>query len=107
MYEWLEPGGSALLVNAGRVIKVLDWQMAIGWHLLRSYGLKKTLQIMKEGKQISQQNAYIRKMQRTGIFWTHTHEAFCRAVQNAGFEILDSKTCFRGDSDFVLARKAG
>lgn len=105
MYEWIEPGGYALLVNAGRVVKMLDWQVAIGWNLLRKHGLKKTLEILKAGKEVSRQNAYIRKMQRKGIFWTHTHEAFCEAVRSAGFEIVSSKTSFRGISDFVVARK--
>lgn len=106
MYGWLKPGGYALLVNAGRVVRILDWQLAVGWQLLRKYGLKKTLEIMNEGKEVSRQNAFIRDMQRKGVFWTHSHEAFCQAVQEAGFEIVKSKTCFRGVSDFVTARKS-
>ena len=105
MYKWLEPEGYAVLVNAGRIVKVLDWQLAIGWHLLRNYGLKKTLEILREGKEVSRQNAYIRDMQRKGTFWTHSHEEFCQAVVEAGFEIQSSRTCFRGISDFVVARK--
>ena len=105
MYSWLKPGGYAVLVDAGRIVNVLSWQIAIGWHLLRKYGLKKTLEIMHEGKEVSQQNAYIRKMQLSGDFWTHTHEEFLEAVRKAGFEILESNTTFRGVSDFVVARK--
>lgn len=105
MCRWLEPGGEAVLVNAGRIVNVLDWQLAIGWHLLRKYGLKKMLEIMKEGKEVSRQNAYIRDLQKQGAYWTHTHDEFCRAVRAAGFEILSNKTCFRGVSDFVVARK--
>ncbi len=105
MYDWLEPGGKAVLVDAGRMVKVFDWQRALGWHLLRQYGLRKTLEIFKEGKEVSRQNAYIRDMQEKGIFWTHSHEEFCQAVRDTGFEIELSKTCFRGISDFVVARK--
>ena len=105
MYDWLEPGGYAVLVNAGRVVRVLDWQIAIAWYLLRNYGFKKTWQIMKEGKEVSKQNAYIRDMQIRGEFWTHTHEEFCEAIQNVGFEILESSITFRGASDFVVVRK--
>jgi ubiquinone/menaquinone biosynthesis C-methylase UbiE len=105
MYEWLEPGGKAVLVNAGRVVNVLDWQLAIGWHMIRQHGIRKTLKIFKKGKEVSKQNTYIRDMQRKGIFWTHNHQEFCRAVQNAGFEIRYSKICFRGISDFVVAGK--
>lgn len=105
MYSWLEPGGCAVLVNSGRVVNVWSWQLAIGWHLLKTYGLKKTLEIMRQGKEVSKQNAYIRDMQVRGEFWTHTHKEFCEAVQNAGFEILESKKTFRGISDFVVVRK--
>ncbi len=106
MYDWLEPGGDAILVNAGRIVNVLDWQLAIGWHLIRQYGIRKTLHIMKEGREVSRQNAYIREMQRKGTFWTHTHEEFCEAVEKAGFRIEQHCTSFRGISDFVVAKKA-
>ncbi|PHN05989.1 class I SAM-dependent methyltransferase [Flavilitoribacter nigricans] len=105
MYEWLEPGRPAVLVNAGRIVNVLDWQLAIGWHLLRKYGFKKTLEIMREGKEVSRQNAYIREIQRQGGYWTHSHGEFCEAIEAAGFRIRHSKTCFRGVSDFVVAEK--
>jgi ubiquinone/menaquinone biosynthesis C-methylase UbiE len=105
MYDWLEPGGKAVLVNAGRIINVLDWQLAIGWYMIREHGLQKAFEILSQGKEVSKQNAYIRDMQRKGIFWTHSHQEFCRTVQNAGFEIKFSKICFRGVSDFVVAEK--
>ena len=105
MYQWLEPGGCAVLVDAGRIVKVRNWQMAIGWHLLRHHGLKKTLQIMREGKEVSRQNAYIRGMQRQGKFWLHSHGEFCETVRKAGFKIEQSGITFRGISDIVVARK--
>ena len=106
MYNWLQPGGEAILVDAGRIVNVLSWQIAIGWHLLRSLGWQKTYQLLKEGKEVSRQNAYIRKMQIDGTFWTHSHKEFCKAVREAGFEILESGLTFRGCSDWIRARKA-
>lgn len=105
MYDWLEPGGNAVLVDAGRIVNVLDWQLALSMRLIRRYGLRKTLEIFREGKEVSRQNAYIRSMQKNGTFWTHSHEEFCQAVQHAGFEVEYSQTCFRGISDLVVARK--
>ena len=107
MYTWLQPGGEAVLVDAGRVINVMSWHMAISYHLVRTYGWKKTLEIFKEGREVSKQNAYIRNMQRNDTFWTHSHAEFCEAVKAAGFEILDSGTTFRGVSDWVVVRKEG
>jgi ubiquinone/menaquinone biosynthesis C-methylase UbiE len=105
MYEWLEPGGKAVLVNAGRMVNVMDWQLAIGWHIMRQHGIRKMLEILREGRDVIRQYAYIHDMQRKGVFWTHTHQEFCRDVQNAGFDINFSKICFRGTSDFVVAEK--
>ncbi|MEM6803591.1 MAG: methyltransferase domain-containing protein [Bacteroidota bacterium] len=105
IYRWLKPGGMAVLVDAGRKVRVIDWQIAIGWHLISTYGLKKALEIMQSGKEVSKQNAYIRKKQNIGEYWLHSHEEFVSHIKEAGFEILEAKKTFRGVSDFVVVRK--
>lgn len=105
MYDWLQPGAPAILVNAGRMVNVLSWQVAIGWHLIRNHGLRRALEIMQLGKEVSRQNAYIRDMQRQGIYWMHSHQEFCEAVSRAGFKIQSARTTFRGISDLVIAVK--
>lgn len=105
MYAWLEPGGQAVLVDAGRIVNVWNWQLALGSHLIRRYGLRKALEIFREGKEVSRQNAYIRNLQKDGTFWTHSHKEFCEAVEKTGFEIQASRTTFRGISDLVVVRK--
>jgi len=105
IYRWLKPGGQAILVDPGRKVKVLEWQIAIGWHLLRKHGFKKTLEIMQSGKEVSKQNAYIRKKQVSGEYWLHSHKEFVETVANAGFEILEAKKAFRNISDFLSVRK--
>ena len=105
MANWLEPGGLGILIDPGRIVNVVDWQMAIGLRLLSKYGLVKTLKIFREGKPVSQQNQNIRQMQREGKLWTHSTEEFCQAVEQAGFRILESRTCFRGLSDMAIVTK--
>ena len=105
MYDWLEPGGMGILVDPGRIVNVINWQLAIGWHLVSNYGLKRTLQIFKEAKPVSEQNRIIREMQKRGELWTHSHDEFCEAVSSAGFQIVESRTCFRGLSDMVVVSK--
>lgn len=105
MYKWLKPGGYAILVDAGRVINILGWQVAVGWKMIQEYGVKKTLEIFRQGKEVSKQNAYIRNMQLNGTFWTHSHEDFCKVVKSNGFEIIENHVTFRGVSDFVVAKK--
>ena len=103
--SWLSKDGEAVLVDAGRKVNVFKWQMAIGIHLLKKLGIKKTFQVLKEGKEVSKQNALIRKMQDDGRFWTHTHNEFIDAVSASCMSVLKSFVTFRGVSDFVVAKK--
>lgn len=105
MYRWLAPGSSIVLIDAGRIMNVSSWTLALTWRLLRKYGLRTTLNVLGEAKAVSQQNAYIRENQQNGTFWTHSHEEFCEAVTTAGFQIEFAETCFRGDCDLIIARK--
>jgi ubiquinone/menaquinone biosynthesis C-methylase UbiE len=105
MHRWMKPGFRVILVDPGRVMKLFSWQVAIGRHLLKTYGLRKTIDIFKKAKVVSQQNKYIREMQKNKTYWTHTHEAFCTAVKAAGFQVESSALCFRGYCDMVVALK--
>lgn len=105
IFRWMAPGGRVVLVDPGRVMNLFSWKMAIGRHLLKNYGWKKTLEIFSKAKVVSQQNMHIRKMQKQKHYWTHSHEAFCEAVAAAGFQIETAQLCFRGDCDLVVARK--
>ncbi|MBR9920668.1 MAG: class I SAM-dependent methyltransferase [Bacteroidetes bacterium] len=105
MAAWLAPGGFGILVDPGRIVNVLDWQWAIGKKLIAQYGIRKTLEIFREAKPVSRQNRYIRQMQRQEKLWTHSTEEFCEAIKNAGFKILDFKTCFRGLSDLAVVSR--
>lgn len=104
-YHWLEPGGYGIFVDPGRKLNILSWQLAIGKHLLQTQGVRKTLQIMRDGKEVSRQNRKIQRMQARGEFWLHSHKEFCETVAQAGFEIVKAKTTFRGISDWIVVRK--
>lgn len=105
MHQWLTKGGYGIFVDPGRVLNILDWQVAIGTRMLWQHGLLKTLKVMQEAKEVSQQNRAIRKLQVDGTYWTHSHQEFLETVQNAGFKILKSGTTFRSLSDWVLVVK--
>lgn len=106
MNKWLAPGARAVFLDPGRIMNITAWKLAISKYLLGTYGLKKTLHIFKESQVVGKQNAYIRAMQKNGSYWTHSHEGFCEAIREAGFQIEAASTCFRGECDLVLARKA-
>jgi len=107
LYQGMVPGGLGILVDPGRPVKVWDWQWAIGSSMLKTYGLNKTLQVMREGKEVSRQNRKLSRMQAAGKLWMHSHAEFCEAVLDAGFELLEARTTFRGISDLVVVRKPG
>jgi ubiquinone/menaquinone biosynthesis C-methylase UbiE len=105
IYNWLVPGGHGIIVDPGRKVNVLHWQWAIGSRLIRTYGMLKTLKILKAGKAVSKQNKAIRKLQDEGTYWTHTHEEFCTAIEEASFTILEHETTFRTISDLAVVTK--
>lgn len=104
-HQWLKPKGQAIFVNPGRIVNVLDWQVAIGWQMIMKYGILKTISIMQEGKEVSYQNKQVSKLQKNGTYWTHSHQEFNDAIKNAGFTILESRLCFRKISDMAVVCK--
>ena len=105
LYRFLVPGGYGIFVDPGRIVNVLSWQLAIGSKMIKSYGIKKTLQIMKEGKEVSKQNKLISLQQKDGTYWTHSHEEFLQTVKEAGFSIISHGLTFRKLSDWVVVKK--
>lgn len=105
IYDWLRPGARAVIVDPGRIMSLLSWKISIGWHLIKNYGIRKTLKILKESEAVGKQNAFIRDQQKNGTYWTHTHAEFCDAVKKAGFQLESSSTIYRGDCDLVMVRK--
>jgi len=105
IYAWMKPGARGVFVDPGRPVNVFQWQIAIGWHMIKHYGLGKTLKIMREGREVSRQNRQISKLQAQGVYWKHDHAQFCDAVRAAGFAIMESRLCFRKMSDMVVVRK--
>jgi len=105
MYQWLKPNGYGILVDPGRKVNVLDWQIAIGYQMIKKHGLRKTLNVLQEGKEVSKQNREISKLQEKGIYWKHSHEEFCEAITTASFNILEAGLTFRKISDIVVVTK--
>lgn len=105
MYGWLQPGGRIVVLDPGRIMNIRAWRLAIAKYLLKTYGLRQTIRIFQQAKHVSQQNHHIRTQQLNGTYWTHTHEEFCAAIRQVGFQIDSSTYCFRGDCDLVFARK--
>lgn len=105
IYDSLETGARAIIVDPGRIMSLFSWKIAIGWHLIKNYGLRKSMEIFKESNAVGKQNKYIREQQKNGTYWTHSHAEFCDAVRQAGFQIESSDTIYKGECDIVIAVK--
>ncbi|MEL6633809.1 MAG: class I SAM-dependent methyltransferase [Bacteroidota bacterium] len=103
--HWLVPGGWGLFVDPGSAVNVLDWQVAIIRRMVKEYGWKKTFQVLREAKIISQQNRAIRKKQIDGTYWTHSQEEFLDTLNRVGFEVLQAGRTYRNISDWAMVRK--
>ncbi|MEO1385421.1 MAG: hypothetical protein AAFV78_19555, partial [Bacteroidota bacterium] len=66
---------------------------------------KKTFQVLREAKIISQQNRAIRKKQIDGTYWTHSQEEFLDTLNRVGFEVLQAGRTYRNISDWAMVRK--
>lgn len=105
--RWLRPGGTAVIVDLGRVLDIGDWTRFFVGTLVRSVGPLGTAQVMWQGREILGQNRRIRDSQMDGSYWTHSHSEFLDSVSRAGLDVVEADTCFRGYSDFVVARRSG
>lgn len=107
MYDWMTPGGRGVFVDPGKPVNVLGWKIAIANEIRKQDGWGKMIELMKKGRKISRINKDISKKQKSGEYWTHTHQVFLDTVSAAGFEILESRKTFRQLSDLVVVAKPG
>lgn len=103
--RWLKTSGTLFLIDFGRKQRVLDW----GWYILRNtlkrYGVSRYMRALIENREAIRQNRRASKDQANGSMWTHSMEEFQALVVEAGFRIEDSKTCYRGYCDLVVATR--
>lgn len=100
----LKPGGWLYLVDLGRQMDVADWRRYLFASLRKDHGLLGALRILWQGREIAKQNKNILKEQKAGIYWTHTEAEIAAYVAEAGFEIVQQQTVYRGYSDRLVCR---
>ena len=105
MYEWLKPGGVIFACDLGRVLNVRSWATYLFRESLKHRNVIRTLALFLRGRVVAQQNRRIVHSQLNGEYWTHDHSTYRTIFQQAGFLISEAITCYRGDSDLVIASK--
>ncbi len=106
-FRWLRPGGHLLACDAGRMSPVWGWAAYVLAHHVRRHGLAATWRFYRRARAVATLNRPLREAQREGRLWRHTPQEFRTAIEAAGFEVLRCEIAYRGNSDFVVARKPG
>ncbi|QTN31207.1 class I SAM-dependent methyltransferase [Akkermansiaceae bacterium] len=101
----LKPGGKAFLCDLGRVLDIADWRRFLMRKLIEERGLLQAGAIAWRGRKVASENRRIASCQIDGRYWTHSHEEFREAVEQAGMNILESREAYRGYSDLVIAER--
>ena len=106
MVRCLRPGGLLFASSFGRKMNVLDW----GWHVaryaLRTRGLWRSLELLRCLGAARRENARIRDLQDTGVYWAHDLSAFRNAFEQAGAQVLHATDqLYRGYNDTIVARR--
>ena len=104
-YRWLKPGGHLLACDAGRMSSVLGWAAYVLAHHARRHGMLASWRFYLQARSVATLNRPLRQAQREGRLWRHTSAQFSAAIEAAGFEVLQAHEVYRGNSDFVVARK--
>jgi ubiquinone/menaquinone biosynthesis C-methylase UbiE len=104
-FTWLQPGGWLLACDAGRMGSVAGWAAYVLAHHWRRHGLAATLGLYRRALAVVALNRPLQRAQREGRLWRHTPAEFRAAIEGAGFEVVQACQVYRGDSDFVVARK--
>ncbi len=106
MREWLKTGGVIFACDLGRVLNVTDWAAYLFRESLKRRGVTRTLVLFLRGRVVAQQNRRIVRSQLNGEYWTHDLSTYRTVFQQEGFLISEATTCYRGDSDLIIAFKA-
>jgi ubiquinone/menaquinone biosynthesis C-methylase UbiE len=105
IFDWLQPGGYLFACDAGRMASVLKWTIYLLREFYRRQGFWRTAQFYSRAREVLRQNKRILKTQRNGVYWSHTHAEFRKAIESAGFVVVEASEVYRGNSDLVLGRK--
>lgn len=107
LHDALQPGGYLLACDAGRMSSVLGWAAHVLGAHWRRHGLAATLSFWRRARSVATLNRPLARAQRQGRLWRHTPAQFRAAIEAAGYEVVEACEVYRGNSDFVVARKRG
>lgn len=106
MNRWLTDQGTLFVIDFGRPLKLIDWGWYIFTNAVRKFGLGTYLKALFRNRDTFFQNRRAKKDQESGSMWLHTHDEFEQVLQKADFELIQSRTCYRGYCDMAICKPA-
>jgi ubiquinone/menaquinone biosynthesis C-methylase UbiE len=106
IFEWIKPNGYVFACDLGRILNLFDWSKYLFKALCYKHGILQALSIFYKGRAIAKQNRLIVSGQKSGKYWTHTHDEFCNEFKEVGFQVISSFESYRRYSDIVICKKS-
>jgi SAM-dependent methyltransferase len=103
--QWLRPDGHIIVCDLGRQLNLWDWATYLFRANASRKGVVATVELFWKGRLVARANRDIVRQQCNGTYWTHSTDQLREAISNAGFIVEESFCCYRGYSDFIVARK--
>jgi hypothetical protein len=105
MFRWLRPGGALFACDPGAPIDVGEWSRYVFRHMCADRGFARAALQVWRAREVIRQNRRIGRAVDAGTYWRHDASTFRTAFEQAGFEVAETRSVYRGVSDLVIAQK--
>lgn len=105
MFRWLRPGGAVWACDPCSPLNVGEWQRYIFKHSCRERGVLRTARLFWRARDAARQNRRIGKALVSGDYWGKDARTFRAAFEDAGFEVSELRSAYRGLSHLIVAQK--
>ena len=105
VYEWLKPGGHFFAIDFGRRQNSLDWTQYFFRELIKREGVIGTARALPAAVNLFKRQNEGAAAQDLGNYWLHSTQEFEEALKEVGFQVLESRACYRGYSDLAICKK--
>lgn len=101
---WLKPKGKMFVIDFGRPVRIFDWLWYVFQNAVRNVGVVPFVKALVRNRQTVFQNRRAKKDQKQGSMWLHTPEEFRDTLERGAFDLIESRTCYRGYCDMAICQ---
>ena len=105
IFSWLTPGGYFFTIDFGRRQNSLDWTQYFFRELFKREGAVNTMRAIPAALNLFKRQNEGAAAQDAGNYWIHSTEEFEQTLQAVGFQVEESRACYRGYADLAICRK--